>query len=287
MTKEKKERIMQAYKEYAKNIELEEVEVEKNNRQILSGMRVGTKNGSLGIVIYWNDLERLVGENAAVDKYVSCIDEMVKRHLVMSAFSEDIYDWKKMKSRVRKKVVNYKLNSERLKNVVYREYMDLAEVLYVTLMMPGGQGSCEVQKLFLGYWEVSEEELFRCAEENMESEQYEIRNLTDVLGENFVDQEEINTPMLLATNKEMTYGAALMTNPELLKNLLKERDGNYFVMPSSLHEIILYPDKEASVEELQKLVREVNWMSVSKTDFLSDNVYHFNTNKMQINMCVF
>lgn len=285
MTKEKKNWIMKAYKKHAKDIQLEEVEVEKNNRQILTGMRVGTENGSLGIVIYWDDLERIVGENAAMDKYISCIDEMVKRHLVMSAFNEDIYDWKKMKSRVRKKVVNYKLNSGRLKDVVYREYLDLAEVLYITLLMPGGQGSCEVQKLFLGYWEVSEEELFRCAEENMESEQYEIRNLTDVLGENFVDQEEINTPMLFATNKEMTYGAALVTNPKLLKTLLGEQDGNYYILPSSIHEIILYSDDAVTVEELQTLVHEVNWTSVSKTDFLSDSVYYYCSDLETVTIC--
>lgn len=284
MTKEKRLLIMQAYEEQAKGIQLEEVEIEKNNQQFLEGIRVGTKSGPLGIVIYWEDMESAIGKDAAVDEGVAYIEEMVKKHLATCVFSEDIHDWKKMKPKVRKKVVNYKLNSKRLENVVCRPYFDLAEVLYLALEMPGGQGSCEVQKLFLEYWDVSEEELFRCAEDNMEQEQYEVRNLTDLLCEHLVDKEEINTPMLLATNKEMTYGAALMTNPKLLKELLRERDKNLYILPSSLHEIILYPDDAVSVEELQKLVREVNRTTVSQTDFLSDNVYYFDYQRESIDV---
>ena len=55
------------------------------------------------------------------------------------------------------------------------------------------------------------------------------------------------------------------------------------MLNSSRHEILLVPQSVVSdVEDLKKMVKEVNATEVSKIDKLSDNVYHFNGKHLSI-----
>ena len=51
------------------------------------------------------------------------------------------------------------------------------------------------------------------------------------------------------------------------------------ILPSSIHELILLADDGTlTVEELQNTVREINETEVSESDFLSNEVYHYDVN---------
>ena len=55
--------------------------------------------------------------------------------------------------------------------------------------------------------------------------------------------------------------------------------GSYYVIPSSIHDLILLADDGTlTVEELQNTVREINETEVSESDFLSNEVYHYDVN---------
>ena len=52
--------------------------------------------------------------------------------------------------------------------------------------------------------------------------------------------------------------------------------GDFFLLPSSVHEVILIPDKpDMQYSELEKIVKEVNATQVDVKDQLSDHVYHY------------
>lgn len=78
------------------------------------------------------------------------------------------------------------------------------------------------------------------------------------------------------TNTADTHGSAVIFYkgvPEKCYDLIGE---SYFILPSSIHELILV--RESMVRdpmELAKIVRSVNRSSVSRNEFLSDNVYHY------------
>ena len=54
--------------------------------------------------------------------------------------------------------------------------------------------------------------------------------------------------------------------------------GDFFLLPSSIHEVILVPDNgKMDYRELEKMVHEVNETQVRPTERLSDNVYHYDS----------
>ena len=68
-----------------------------------------------------------------------------------------------------------------------------------------------------------------------------------------------------------------------IKALADKLDSDLYILPSSIHELILIPVLEnEEVETLRDMVNQVNEESVENIDYLSDNVYRFNRNTEEI-----
>ena len=91
-----------------------------------------------------------------------------------------------------------------------------------------------------------------------------------------IGMDDINPEMpdlTIVSNKMNINGAVTIINAI---DQLRERFGHFYVLPSSVHEVIIIPDSfGASPEDLLNMVTEVNEFVVSPVDRLSDNVYHF------------
>lgn len=54
--------------------------------------------------------------------------------------------------------------------------------------------------------------------------------------------------------------------------------GDFYILPSSIHEILLVPDNgDKTADDLRDMVREVNATQVSPEEKLTDNVYHYDS----------
>ena len=72
------------------------------------------------------------------------------------------------------------------------------------------------------------------------------------------------------------YGASAFFAPKLLKKAAVLADGSYYILPSSISELIVVPERIApSAEELGSIVRDVNQCTVKRKEQLSDHVYHY------------
>lgn len=66
-----------------------------------------------------------------------------------------------------------------------------------------------------------------------------------------------------------------MCDYTLLKNIWTNI-GDFFILPSSIHEVIVIADcEDIEVKELTELVQSVNAGSVAPEDKLTDSVYRF------------
>ena len=71
-------------------------------------------------------------------------------------------------------------------------------------------------------------------------------------------------------------GAAVLLYPEMPKLIYETLGGNYYLLPSSVHEFLVVPEERGiKPEELKKIVREVNETQLEREDFLSDEIYYF------------
>lgn len=83
-------------------------------------------------------------------------------------------------------------------------------------------------------------------------------------------------PMYVVTNEQRLQGAAAMFYPGLMEAAARELKGDFFVLPSSVHEVLLLPDDGTmSSAELNAMVKSVNRAEVRESEQLSDTVYHY------------
>lgn len=89
-------------------------------------------------------------------------------------------------------------------------------------------------------------------------------------------------PLYVLSNSRAEDGAAAITRPEILKDII-EKLGPVYVLPSSVHEVLILPKAQApDVESLRAMVQEVNATQVAPEERLSGNVYEISGSRLVI-----
>lgn len=79
--------------------------------------------------------------------------------------------------------------------------------------------------------------------------------------------------MFCLTNAQKMNGASLLLQEDIRKQIGECLGSNYFVLPSSIHEVLILPDNGLfEVPELNAMVNEVNETQVERQEQLSDKV---------------
>ena len=99
-------------------------------------------------------------------------------------------------------------------------------------------------------------------------------------------EEDVPVEMYVITNVYRISGAVAIFYKDVLRNLANQLDCDLYILPSSIHETILLPvtKKHVDVEELRKMVQEVNRTQVIDQELLSDNVYIYNRYKDRVEL---
>ncbi len=91
---------------------------------------------------------------------------------------------------------------------------------------------------------------------------------------NLIQSDDI---MFVLTNSLRSFGAVCILYEDILfhiGNLLRE---NFYILPSSIHEVIIIPESQAPCKEtLNEMIVEINESQVEREEVLSDHVYYYN-----------
>ena len=82
-------------------------------------------------------------------------------------------------------------------------------------------------------------------------------------------------PTMLVVKTPASYGAAGAFISEDVQQQIHQKIGNFYILPSSIHETLCVPEEHVKVDALYEMVSQVNKTEVSETDFLSDNVFYY------------
>ncbi len=192
-------------------------------------------------------------------------------------------EWISDYSQVRDKLIvclsNAESNSAFLENVPHLLREDLALTCHVLYEVPGeGNLGAVVNYGLLEEYGISSDELFRDAFESsmkiMPLNTEYVRDLVDA-----PDEYEESHPfyrLMMVSNKKYFRGAAALFYPGTAESVAAELGGSYFVLPSSIHELLALPAcPEIQVEDLELMVLEANLLHVPPEERLSDNVYMY------------
>ena len=206
--------------------------------------------------------------------------------------------YEEIKHRLRIRLLNRAMNVERLSDMPYRDYLDLAACLYLEVEGFGiPNATCPVRKRELETWGRSFDEVYADAEANMKK--YEpgelsgigevIKGLRQELEEMAVKAdrpkdfflkdeipEEAPPEMFVLTTKGKTFGAAAMLDLDPIRSLSELLSADLYVIPSSIHEVILLPDRpDVSADHLAEMVAAINHSEVPLGDILSNRIYRY------------
>ena len=186
-----------------------------------------------------------------------------------------------VRSRLTFKLINYERNKERLKALPHRRFLDLAVSYCCSFKTAwGDNANILVTKDHLDFWGISEDELYKLALVNTPGNfGGKIEPLLDVVSR-MTGIEDINEAetqeMYICTNIDLFYGASAILYEGFLGKFAREIGRSLIILPSSVHEVILLPDREESdYSALQELVDYVNKTEVAPNEILSDNVYKY------------
>jgi hypothetical protein len=95
----------------------------------------------------------------------------------------------------------------------------------------------------------------------------------DNLLENGENPLDTDLPMFCLSNESKLHGASMILHDDLRRRIGEMLRSDYFVIPSSVHEMMIVPDNGAyNAYSLNMLVQSVNASEVSAEDRLSDKV---------------
>lgn len=255
--------------------EVKIVTVEKNNGIKHEGLEFVNKAERTAPVVY---LEKVYERYNKGEDITSLLDEIQKIYedsMRYKMFDLSVFmDWGKAEKNIKMRLVNYEMNMEKLKTMPYKRFLDLAVIFYIDT--ENGQCSAVIGNDMLGHYGKTEEEVYEAAVRNMETPV--AMGINEIMKENKWDgeiPEEGHAEMYVLTNDKKMFGAAAMLNKGLIRGVLEKAGRKKgYIIPSSVHEVILVPVYEdADAGELKEMVREVNDSSVAALEILSYNVY--------------
>jgi len=85
-----------------------------------------------------------------------------------------------------------------------------------------------------------------------------------------------NEKMFVLTNEDTMKGAVAILYPDAMETIRQKIPGHFYMIPSSVHELILLPDNaDMSEDEINGIINQVNSDVVDPTDQLGDEVLYF------------
>lgn len=230
--------------------------------------------------------------------------------------TETILNFSCARNLVAYKLINYHANQELLQTIPHIRYLDLAIIFYLLLDSDTlGDATAIITNEHLALWKTDVDTLYELAAHNTpilleinfmslenlmlslimedlkqeaasykEQEQISDKGMLseetlelmaeDILSQYANDDERLE--MYVLTNSSRCNGAAALLYEKALDRAAEKIGGNFYILPSSIHELILLPDdEEVESATLLDMVKEINERDVSATERLSDTIYYY------------
>ena len=174
---------------------------------------------------------------------------------------------------------------------VGKTLLDMTAVPYLKLKVMGDSASITITPAILDMWDKTIDEVVEKATANT-VQNANVAGMNDVMAEMMFGAEssavginELNSlpndMMYVISNEEKIQAAGAITSPEFL-SAIREQVGNYYILPSSIHELLVVPVTDRGAEELQAMVQDVNDTQVSPEDRLTYSVYRYTEAGLEI-----
>ena len=271
-------------------------EVRKNNGIRLYGLLISSKGQTVVPIIYLEPYLRAYEAGTPIEEVASCLMAVYgasnpKGRLDMYFFTS----FEEVRDRICYRLIGKKRNKELLQEIPYMDFLDLAICFYYAYQGESlGDGMILINNSHMEMWGTNIIELASLAKHNTRRLfPWQCDSLEEVLQE-LADSGmcadmghpmdmPVKIPMEVLSNSRRLHGAACILYPGVLEEIGQKTGSDFFILPSSIHEVLLLPDtgREDS-KGLKKVISEVNRTQVAPEEVLSDTLYRYDREEKRV-----
>lgn len=265
-------------KRLKEEITIKEHKVKKNNGVVYQGLIIQKADSNIAPTIYLDSFYEQYKRGETIESIV----ERIEQHYYNGEIAEPVdmeffREFEKVKDRIAYKLVNAERNRELLEQIPHILFMDLAICFYYAFYNKQlGDGMILIYNSHMDMWGTNHQELMRLAQENTVKLFPPVFNSMAMLFRDMYEEEMVGPPLYVLTNQQKCQGASAILYPHILEELAEELNGDYYVLPSSVHEVILLKaDEVKDAEALHHMILEANNTQVLEEEILSDYPYFY------------
>ncbi|MBO4899795.1 MAG: hypothetical protein J5509_05860 [Lachnospiraceae bacterium] len=259
--------------------------VTKNNGLVLKGLTVRHEDSRISPTIYLENFYEMYESGTPFGDIMNMLYRYESKSRRTDIHAEEYTDFESIKDRIIYKIVNFDMNRGLLEHVPHVEWNDLA-IVFCCVLQGGenGYATVLVRNEHLKMWDIDQDELYDLARENTPRIMSdELKTIDEVLPNMFLPEAP---DMYILSNEHRVFGATCMLYSEHLKEVADSHLSGIYILPSSIHEVILMPEECACEEEyMRAMIREINSTEVDLEDRLSDNLYYYDRDLDCISIC--
>ncbi|MCD8336911.1 MAG: DUF5688 family protein [Lachnospiraceae bacterium] len=259
--------------------------IQKMNLPAIDGMTILLPGENTAPAIYLDSFYQEYLDGASVPRLAEKIltfhsENRSTGHCDLSFYT----DFEQAARRIVCRLVNYEMNQLILEHIPHCRFLDLAIVYYYEMESSAfGHSSILVRNSHMEIWNVDVRQLHAIAIRNTRILlPYQVGTM-DMLEETTqvpLPPRDPDAPhLLILSNEQLCYGAVNIIYDDILRALCAKVGGDFYVLPSSIHECLILPIcswNDKAPQKLQDIVKEINQKYVSIEEVLSNHIYRYN-----------
>jgi len=280
---------------YGEGYEVCVKKVSKLNGVELYGINILEKGKNICPTIYLEQFYEKYAQGKAFSTVFNELIAVYERYKETDSLSVDFFsDYEKVKKKLVVKLINAEYNKELLEDIPHRYFTDLAIVCMVEIdSMEEHSGTVLIHNNHICMWGIRENTLLDDATENsMKISEPRINKMSDVIlamyenCDNPKTKEEIRNDMewiesepynmFVLSNKKQHCGASVIIYPDLLAGIGDSLKCDFYILPSSIHEVIILPKSISGLQcNMNSMIESINKEMLLPEEVLADHAYYY------------
>lgn len=246
---------------------------------------------AISVTIYPDDILKNMAQGKSVEMAAMKAAEMIQRALENVPTMSDLdLSPEGAKKNLVCIVMNEDENKELLKQIPHRKIC--GDLVMAARYRVSDIASFVVKNDHCKIFKMTGEEILEHGMKNTNQRGFKVQRIEEVFAEmmenqgmkpEFMDAVLADTqkiPIYVVTNDITVDGAIAIASKEAMEKVHDTIGEDFYILPSSRHEIMAVPESIATdPKDLKAVVEKINATEVSREDKLSDNIYHYTATK--------
>ncbi len=256
----------------------------QNNGITKNALIISTESSNIKPIIYLDEYFTRYKKGEDISNILSDIISTYEKYRIYTNIDLPLYDFNWVKNKIIYRLINYKRNFPLLCEIPHIKFLDLAIVFNICIFKKDIYSIAAIDNSHIKNWDIGVNTMLEYAGKNTPKLLPEnVHRFSDILKDTSVNDITSNPlDMYVLTNSICTYGASCILYSRVLEKLAEKFNEDIYILPSSVHELILLPCKDKNSRELHDMVFSINETAPKQTEILSNHVYLYERNTGKI-----